>query len=198
MGKMDPRVDAYITKSADFAKPILIHVRRLVHEAHPEVEESIKWGFPSFGRKGILCYLSAHKAHCRFGFWHRSMHAELRATAAAGQFTGQLTRLTTITDLPSNQVFTAWIVKAAQLNESGPKSPRPRARKKLTAPADLLAALKKHKKAAAAFEAMSQSHKNEYIQWITEAKREETRKKRIETTIEWLTEGKSRNWKNER
>ncbi len=72
----DPRIDAYIAKSVPFAQPIMEHCRALIHEACPEVTETIKWGMPSFEYKGILCGFAAFKAHCSFGFWKHAILAE--------------------------------------------------------------------------------------------------------------------------
>jgi uncharacterized protein YdeI (YjbR/CyaY-like superfamily) len=197
--KLDPRVDAYISNAPDYAKPILNHLRQLVHTACPEVEETMKWSRPSFLHKGILCGLSAFKHHCAFGFWLYELVLDMKDKASAEwDGMGQFGRITSLADLPGDDQLLALIRKAVQLNESGVKRPaaiRPTVRKELIVPASMTAALKKNKKALAAFEAFSYSHKKEYVEWITEAKREETRQKRIETMTGWLAEGKSRHWK---
>jgi uncharacterized protein YdeI (YjbR/CyaY-like superfamily) len=198
MPKRDPRVDAYIAKSADFAKPILNHLRKLVHAACPEVEETLKWSMPHFLHKGILCSMAAFKQHCTFGFWKRQLIFENGKGAAEEEAHGQFGRLTSVADLPADKVLIGCIKKAVQLNDAGVKSPspaRPKARTELVIPPELTAALKKNKKALSAFEQFSYSHKKEYVQWITEAKREATRKQRLATTVEWLAEGKPRHWK---
>ena len=202
MKNSDPRIDAYIAKSAGFAKPILKHLRRLVHEACPDTEETLKWSMPAFLQAGrIMAGMAAFKEHCTFGFWHQDMVAVLGPDGdPASQAMGSLGRITSLEDLPSDKKMLGYIKKAAALNESGaPARPRP-ARKTaapLEVPKDLAAALKKNKAAAASFEKFSPSHRKEYIEWIMEAKRDETRQKRLATTIEWLAEGKSRNWKYE-
>ncbi len=198
----DPRVDAYIAKSSGFAQPILRHLRKLVHEACPDVEETLKWSMPSFLHGGkILAGMAAFKEHCTFGFWHQEMVAVLGPDGdKESTAMGSLGRITSLEDLPSDRKLLGYIRKAAALNESGaPARPRP-ARKTaapVEAPKDLAAALKKNKAAAATFEKFSPSHRREYVEWITEARRDETRKKRLSTTIEWLAEGKPRNWKYE-
>jgi uncharacterized protein YdeI (YjbR/CyaY-like superfamily) len=197
--KKDSRVDAYISSAPDYAKPILNHLRELVHAACPEVEETMKWSRPSFLHHGILCGMSAFKHHCAFGFWLYELVLDMKDKhAAEWDGMGQFGRITSLADLPSDTQLLALIRKAVQLNESGVKRPaaaRPAVRKELIVPDYMTAALKKNKKALAAFEAFSYSHKKEYVEWITEAKREETRQKRIETMLAWLTEGKSRHWK---
>jgi len=197
VGKRDPRVDAYIERSAEFAKPILTHIRAVVHAACPDVEETIKWSFPVFSHRGILCNMAAFKQHCTFGFWKPAL--VLGDGASDETAMGQFGRLTSVTDLPSKKVLTGYIRKAAKLNEEGVKVPKKRSAKPrvLETPADLAAALKKNRKARATFDAFSPSHRNEYIEWIEEAKTEPTRKKRLATTLEWLAEGKGRNWKYE-
>ena len=201
MKKYGPKVDAYIAKSAPFARPVLAYIRQMVHEACPDGEETLKWRFPHFMYKGILCSMAAFKEHCAFGFWHQGMREALaRAKKSAGAM-GQLGRITSVDDLPKPAAFKRLIKQAMKLNESGVKTATPVKKKKaapLKAPPDLAAALKKNKKARDAFEAFSPSHRKEYIEWITDAKREETRQRRLETTLQWLAEGKPRNWKYER
>ena len=200
MSTRDPRVDRYIEKSAEFAKPILNYVREVIHSACPDVEETIKWGFPHFMYKGILCSMASFKQHCAFGFWKGSLvfdsvpgvRKKREDTAM-----GQLGRITAIADLPERKLLARCIVEAVRLNETGTKVPaKPKSvKKELVVPDDLMASLKKNKKAMAIFEKLTYSHRKEYIEWITEAKTEATRTKRLKTAIEWLTEGKSRNWK---
>jgi uncharacterized protein YdeI (YjbR/CyaY-like superfamily) len=202
MGKKDQRVDAYIARSADFARPILKHLRKVVHAALPAVEEDLKWGMPHFMYKGMLCGMAAFKQHCSFGFWRAkelaAKHKELDANDEPGM--GQFGNVKSVSDLPSDKVLAKLIKAAAALNDTGQKAPRAAKAKKAVpkAPADFLAALKKSKMAHANFAAFSPSHQREYIEWITEAKRNETRERRIASAIEWITEGKSRNWKYEK
>ena len=195
----DPRVDAYIAKSADFAQPILRHLRKLVHEACPTATETIKWTFPTFEHHGILCGMAAFKAHCTFGFWHQGVTKVLGRDSKKGEEAmGSLGRITSVGDLPNEKTMLHYIRQAAKLKETGvPARPVRKPRPVLAVPADLAVALKKNKAAAATFEKFSPSHRRDYIEWIMEAKREETRGKRLATTLEWLAEGKSRNWKYE-
>jgi uncharacterized protein YdeI (YjbR/CyaY-like superfamily) len=195
MGKKDPRVDAYIEKSAEFAKPILKHLRKVVHAACPEVEETMKWSFPHFDYRGeMMCSMASFKAHCAFSFWKGSL--VLGDKVKDGSM-GQLGRITSIEDLPSERTLTSYVKKAAKLNDEGVKAERGprRAQHQLEVPEDLTQALKKNKKALTTFEAFPPSHKREYVEWIVEAKREETRKRRLESAVEWIAEGKPRNWK---
>jgi uncharacterized protein YdeI (YjbR/CyaY-like superfamily) len=196
MGERDPRIDAYIGKSADFAKPILNHIRALVHAACPDVEETMKWSFPHFDYKGSLCSMAAFKQHCSFGFWKAALIFD--KNPVQDEAMGQFGRISAISDLPNEKVLADHVRKAVQLNEAGIKLPapvRPKEKKELQIPDDLLGALKKSKKALAAFEGFSYSHKKEYVEWISEAKREETRKKRLAQAIEWMAQGNPRNWK---
>ncbi|MFN2563719.1 MAG: YdeI family protein [Gemmatimonadaceae bacterium] len=196
MGTRDKRVDAYIANSADFAKPILTHLREVVHEACPQVEEAMKWSFPHFMYEGMLCSMASFKEHCAFGFWKGSLIVEQEGDAAE-QAMGQFGRITKLSDLPPKKVLAGYVKKAMALNESGAKvAPRPkRAKKEMTVPDDLTAALKRNKKAFATFESFSPSHKREYVEWISEAKGDDTRQRRLEQAIEWMSEGKPRNWK---
>ena len=201
MAKKDSRVDAYISRSADFAKPILNHIRKLVHQACPDVEETLKWNFPHFMRQGIVCSMAAFKAHCVFGFWKWKLIAGTsKGGGAEDEAMGQFGRITSLVDLPSDKVLIGYIKKAAQLNEEGIKLPprnKPKEKKELVVPDYFMSALRKNKKALTTFEDFSYSHKKEYVEWVTEAKREETRDKRMETALAWLGQGKARHWKYE-
>ena len=198
MPTLDSRVDAYIDKSADFAKPILTHVRQLIHEVCPDVKETLKWSMPAFEYKGILCGMAAFKEHATFGFWkHSLMGLGDRAEATA---MGSFGKLQSLKDLPSDAKVKKLIKEAMRLNDEGIKIEKkvPKEKKELVVPAILLEALAKNAKASETFDRLSYSHKKEYVEWITEAKTDATRDKRLATTIEWLTEGKARNWKYER
>jgi uncharacterized protein YdeI (YjbR/CyaY-like superfamily) len=198
MGHRDPRVDAYIKKAAPFAQPILADIREVVHASCPDVEEAMKWSFPHFVYKGMLCSMAAFKQHAAFGFWKGSL---VIGTGKGPDAMGQFGRITRRSDLPSKRVLAAYVKKAAALNEQGVKvarTPKKNAPKAIALPADLAAALKKNAKAQVTFDALSPSHKREYLEWITEAKAEATRQRRLAQTIEWLAQGRSRNWKYER
>jgi uncharacterized protein YdeI (YjbR/CyaY-like superfamily) len=197
MSQRDKRVDAYIAKAAPFARPILEHVRAVVHEACPDAEETIKWGMPTFTcGDGILCGMAAFKAHASFGFWkHALVVGEGEAQAGMVSFG----KLETVHDLPPKKQLLAYVKKAAVLNAQGVKA-APARKSAAPKPApeptpEFAAALRKHKAAAAAFKAFSPGQQREYVEWIAEAKREDTRDRRIAQAVEWLAEGKQRNWK---
>lgn len=193
----DPRIDAYIAKSADFAKPILKHLRAIVHTACPQVEETVKWGMPHFDYKGMMCSMAAFKRHCSFGFWRGALIVKDRDNKDR-EAMGQFGRITSITDLPPKKVIATYVKAAMKLNDSGVKSTERAKRKTRTSlpvPADLAAALKRNTKARKTFDTFSPSQRREYIEWLADAKAEDTRKRRLATTIEWLAEGKPRNWK---
>jgi uncharacterized protein YdeI (YjbR/CyaY-like superfamily) len=201
---MNPKVDAYCAKVQPFAQPILAHLRTLVHKACPEVEETIKWSRPFFQYRGaILCNMSAFKEHCSFGFWGEEIGAVLREAAILKEGAmGSLGRITGVADLPSDKQMLGWIRQAAAFVDSGQYTSPIAARHKvvkqnpsLDTPAEFKTALQRNKKAAAVFAAFSPSCKREYVEWIAEAKRQETRDKRIATAVEWIAEGKQRNWK---
>jgi uncharacterized protein YdeI (YjbR/CyaY-like superfamily) len=200
MGQYDERVDAYIAKSPDFAKPILIHIRELVHRAAPELSEIMKWGFPFFDYKGPVCQMAAFKRHCAFGFWREKMLHDPKGylkvdgeESSAGSF-GQIL---SISDLPPEEVLIDFIRQAIAINEKGvkiekkPAAPKP----ELAMPADFDKLLRANLTAMDNFEKFAPSKKREYLEWFAEAKSEATREKRIEQALEWIGEGKSRNWK---
>lgn len=194
----DPRIDAYIAQAAEFARPILEHVRGVAHKACPEVEETLKWGMPTFVYRGqILCGMAAFKQHASFGFWQGANIVGpdgRKGEEAMGQF-GRLTRLA---DLPGKRELGGYVKQAMALIDAGVKRPTTKSaqpKPPLDVPEDLAAALKKNAKARKTFEAFPPSHRREYVEWIVEAKREATRLKRLQQTVEWLAEGKHRNWK---
>ena len=199
MGDRSAKVDAYIAKAKPFAQPVLEHLRELMHRGCPEVEEAIKWSQPFFEYRGaILGNMAAFKAHCNFGFWDKNMAEELRNSGE-----GPLRRITSVKDLPADKQMLAWIRETAANVDRGeyrsPIAARSRKTKPETAvPADFASALKKDKGAAKMFAVLSPSCRREYVEWIVEAKREETRAKRIATAVEWIAEGKQRNWKYEK
>ena len=196
MATKDPRIDAYIAKSGAFAKPILTHMRNLVHTNCPDVTETIKWGMPFFEYKSrIFSNMAAFKAHCAFGFWNGAL---LKIDSKLDKAMGQFGRITSLADLPGDKEF-ARIVKAAmKLHIEGAKSPtraKPAGKKALVVPDYFLAAVKKNKKAFATFADFNASKKKEYLEWISEAKTEATRDKRLTQAVEWMAECKVRNWK---
>ena len=203
--ELNPRVDAYIAKAAPFAQPVLAHLRALVHKACPEVVEEIKWGRPFFLHRGtILCNISAFKAYCSFGFWGAEIGRVLRADGVVKDGgMGSLGKITSVKELPPEKQMLGYLRQAVALIESGKgdnrvvvarrvvKAPKP----PVEAPTEFTAALKKNKAANAAYAALSPSCKREYAEWIAEAKRPETRQRRIAQAVEWIGEGKQRNWK---
>jgi len=191
----DPRVDAYIARSAPFARPILKHIREVVHESCPEVAETIKWSSPSFEYRGILCGFAAFKGHCAFGFWK---HALLGVEdGRSGEAMGSFGRITSLGDLPPKATLRRYIREAMRLNEEGVKAPREKTRPRRPARMhpDLKRAMAASRKATATFEAFPPSQKREYVEWVAEAKGDDTRARRVAQAIEWMAEGKPRNWK---
>jgi uncharacterized protein YdeI (YjbR/CyaY-like superfamily) len=201
MSKPNPAVDAYIAKAAPFARPILEKVRELFHKACPEIEEVMKWSFPHFEYRGIVGSMAAFKQHAIFGFWKAALLTDPHGLFDESCDTGMSrAKFTDVSELPPDKVLIAYIREAVALNEEGVKVERPKREKKpeVEVPADFLAALKKNKNALAAFEAFSPGQRREYVEWIVEAKQDATRQKRLAQAVEWIAEGKARNWKYER
>lgn len=197
MARKDPRIDAYIAKAAPFARPILKQIRKIVHTGAPDVVETIKWSIPHFEHKGVMCGMAAFKAHCTFGFWKSELI--FGATRPSDDAAGQFGRITKLSDLPPDDVLVGYVRKAAELNEAGLKSPdraKPKGKRApLEVPDYFSAALQKNAAAGKTFESLSPSGQRDYVEWLTEAKREITRNQRLATSIEWLAEGKPRIWK---
>ena len=194
---LSPQVDAYIAKAAPFARPIFERLRRLFHEACPAIEEKIKWGCPSFEYEGMVGGFAGFKQHAAFGFWRQDVLPDPAGLfKSRGAFGG---KLTDVSQLPSDEVVRQYISRAVKLNEKGaPARFKSKPKPPLKVPTYFMAAVRKNRKALAAYEAFPPSHKREYVEWVVEAKQDETRKKRLETAIAWMAEGKSRNWKYER
>jgi uncharacterized protein YdeI (YjbR/CyaY-like superfamily) len=192
----DPRIDAYIAAKPDFARPILEHIREAVHSACPDVEETMKWSMPHFTYKGgMLAGMAAFKAHASFGFWRGK--EVLGDTGTEHDAMGQFGRLTSVDDLPEPEALEALIRKAVAVTEAGPAPRKPKHDPKPPpeTPDDLRIALDGEPKAAATFDAFPPSCRREYVEWVVEAKRPETRAKRIVQAVEWMAEGKRRHWK---
>jgi len=202
MAGRDPRVDAYIRRAQPFAQPILKHLRKMVHTACPDVQETIKWSFPHFDYKGIFCAMAGFKAHCTFGFWKGALLRDtVKGMPTGGEKAmGQFGRIASLSDLPGEKTIIKIVQAAAKLNDEKISVPRakPKPKAPLRVPPYFTAALKKNKKALAAFDAFPPSHRREYLQWVTEAKTEETRDRRMAQAIEWIAAGKGRNWKYEK
>jgi uncharacterized protein YdeI (YjbR/CyaY-like superfamily) len=202
MKTTDNRIDAYIAKAQPFAQPVLNHMRSLVHKACPEVTETIKWGMPSFDYKGPYFSFAAFKNHCVFGFWKARLLKDPKGFLGerkidGGDAMGHFGRVTGLKDLPPDKVILDFLKQAKKLNDDGIKLPlkKKAPARPIKIPDYFTDALKKNKKALATFDAFSPSHKREYLEWITEAKTEATREKRLEQAMEWMAEGKPRNWK---
>jgi uncharacterized protein YdeI (YjbR/CyaY-like superfamily) len=197
VGTRDPRVDDYIERSAEFAQPILRYLRETVHAASPDIDETMKWSFPHFTYRGIVCSMASFKQHCAFGFWKESLVLG-GADGPREQAMGQFGRIRAISDLPPRDELIGYVREAMRLNEAGITVPRGTARKEERAedvPESLRHALKENPRAAEHFQRFSPSQRREYIEWVSEAKRPETRARRVATAIEWIAEGKPRNWK---
>ena len=197
MANKDPRIDAYIAKSADFAKPILKHLRKIVHAGCPQVQETTKWSMPHYDYKGMMCGMAAFKEHCSFGFWKEALIlGGDRAKERRGM--GSFGCIKSIADLPGEKTLIGYVKKAAALNDAGIKAPgrtQPKKRAPIELPDYFAAALNKNSKAKKTFADFPPSKRREYLEWVTEAKRESTRNERLATSISWLAEGKPRHWR---
>ncbi|MBW4888781.1 YdeI/OmpD-associated family protein [Mucilaginibacter sp. HMF5004] len=203
MENVDPRIDAYIAKSADFAKPILTHLRQLVHNACPGIEETMKWSCPFFDYKGPLCQMVAFKQHMGFGFWKATAMADPNKIFKSQEESsaGSIGKITSMAQLPPDEVLIAYIKEAVALNESGVKLPTrttnktPVVKAALITPPEFITMLEGNSMAKMHFEEFSPSKRKEYIEWFVDAKTEATKQKRMDQALEWISEGKSRHWK---
>jgi uncharacterized protein YdeI (YjbR/CyaY-like superfamily) len=197
MSNRNPAFDAYIAKSAEFARPILERIRKLYHQGCPEIQETMKWSFPHFEYKGIVGSMAAFKQHVGFGFWKAQLMKDPhKLLTRMGDTSMGSTKVQDISELPADKVLLDYIREAVALNEQGAKVVMKKQKKgELVIPDYFMAAIKKNKKAIVTFEAFSTSHKREYVEWVVESKQEATRDKRLGQAVEWMAEGKSRHWK---
>jgi hypothetical protein len=192
MGTRSPEIDRYIDGSPEFARPILQYLRDVVHEACPQVEEAMKWSTPAFQHHGLLCGMAAHKRHCSFGFWK----GELMTDGHGRPVVERIGKIQDVAELPDRHELLGLVRAAMKLNEERVRVPRKaKPRPPVVVPKDLVEALRGNARARETFESFSPSHRREYVEWITEAKRDETRKRRLLQAVEWMAEGKPRNWK---
>jgi uncharacterized protein YdeI (YjbR/CyaY-like superfamily) len=194
----DPRIDQYIGNAAPFAQPILSHLRELVHQACPEVEETMKWSFPHFDYKGVMISMAGFKAHCTLNLWKGALIAGIPNIDEGNTAMGNFGRITSLKDLPPDERLLEIFREAKRLNDENIRLPgkeKTKQPKELTVPDYLLEAIRANPAAQATWEKFSYSHKKEYVEWITGAKTEETRLKRLATSIEWISEGKNQMWK---
>jgi uncharacterized protein YdeI (YjbR/CyaY-like superfamily) len=192
----DPRFDSYIQKAPEYARPILIELRKRVHAACPGVVETVKWSAPSFELDGLLAGMAAFKAYCSFGFWKEKL---LRADKELAAVLEQVGRVATVKELPAKAAFAKLCKHAAELNTNGVVVPRAKKapKKPIAMHPSFARALGASKKAKGHFDAFSPSAQREYLEWIADAKKDDTRDKRIEQAVEWIGDGKRRNWKYE-
>ncbi|MFD1255654.1 YdeI family protein [Mucilaginibacter terrae] len=190
METYDIRQDDYIANAAEFAQPILIHLRQLIHDAAPQIQETMKWSMPFYDYKGPVCQLAGFKQHCTFGFWKGSLLSDQHNILERSEAMGHLGRITTLAGLPTDEILIQYIQEAVELNEKGVKIVKAKSTVKtpLVVPGYFADLLKEHPQAEIQFNAYSYSHKKEYLEWITEAKTEATRQKRMLTAIQWLSE----------
>ncbi len=196
-------VDAYIARAPQFARAVIEHFRDIVHETCPEVEEGMKWGRPAFLREGrLMALVGAFQAHCAVAFWHPEMNRILKEEGRLGEEgMGSLGKVRGVKDLPAKKDLARYLREAWRLAAEAPAGAARRKgtapKKPIEAPEDFAAALEKNAAAKRAFGSFAPGQQREYIEWILEAKRDETRRKRIATAVEWLAEGKRRNWRYE-
>ncbi len=198
MPTTNPRVDAFIKNSPAWSQPILKRLRGAVHKACPHIQEHIKWGKPAFEYNGPCCLMAAFKGHCAFVFWKAKLMKNSAGKLEIKNRTamGNLGRITSLKDLPSTATLIALVKEAVKLNEEGKRLPRPaKPKPALKPPAYFMTAVRKNPQSLATWKRFTPSCQREYVEWVTEAKQEATRARRLQTTVEWLAQGKQRNWK---
>jgi uncharacterized protein YdeI (YjbR/CyaY-like superfamily) len=198
----NPAVDAYVAKSADFARPILKRLRELMHKADPNIAETIKWGVPHFEHEGIVASMAAFKQHVAFGFWNEKLLREQLGRDAGRMFPRDAEKgmggrkVRALAELPPAALIVRTAKAAVALNDAGLRPKRVLKRKPPPkAPPDLVAALKRNAKARATYGRLTPGQQREYVEWLVEAKQAATRERRLAQAVKWLAEGKQRYWK---
>lgn len=188
-------VDNYIAKAPEFARPICEALRKLIHKAAPELRETIKWSSPCFEGRGLICGLGAFQKHVRLFFFKGAQVPDPDGVFADGEdnASGRSAKFFSLEEIPVKKLERL-IRAAAQLDAEGKVKPPPRARRpELPMPKEFAATLKRSPKARTYFETLSPSCRREYVEWISAAKRDETRERRLAEAIEMLSEGRRRN-----
>lgn len=202
MSNHNKKVDEYIFKMADFAKPILTHLRQIIFETCPDVEEDIKWGIPHYGYKGDhLVMMAGFKQHCSFSLYKAELMKDkmIQESVKAGKKFGYMDKVKDLSELPNKKVLTAYIKEAMELNSSGISKPKVVKEKvEVVAPKEFIEALEQDKIAFSVYESKSPSFRKNYIIWIADVKTDETRQKRITQSLEWIREGKDRFWQSKK
>lgn len=194
-------IDNYIAGKAPFAQEILTHLRQIIHNAAPDITETIKWRQPCFEHNGLVCSVAAFKKHVTFSFFKGKLLNDSNNIFPTSD-NNELTSLkfSVLADIPQDDILTAFIQQAIALNADSNckrKSTQRKDKDTLVMPNDLAAALASTPAAQSTFNNFSYSKQKDYIEWLTSAKRETTRVTRLATTVQWLSEGKARNWKYE-
>ena len=184
-------VTTYIENAASFAQPILSKIREIVHQACPEIEENLKWSFPHFNYRGkIICSMAAFKQHCAFTFWLAAQLKDQDKILQRGESQksmGHLGKLQSPDQIPDQNILINYIHEAINLSQAESRVVRKLTdRTEIKIPVELEAALKKNKEVYRKFDQLPYSHRREYVNYITEAKKADTRERRITKTIEKL------------
>src|SRR5438270_1264994 len=180
-------VNDSLANAPEGTRPILVRLRRIFRQASPKLEEAIKWGVPCYLFKGPVGGFAAYKQHVSWGLWKSRALNDPEGLLGRG-VSVMAGKITKVSEIPPAAKIIALIEQVIALNEAGIKSPKP---PEPELPADFAAAMKKAGKAARHYAAFTPARKWQYVNWVTQAKRAETRAKRIEIAVERIGEGKT-------
>ncbi|MCB0792148.1 MAG: DUF1801 domain-containing protein [Flavobacteriales bacterium] len=196
------RINSHIAEQDEWKRRLMVRLRQLIHQVDPGIEETWRWNGPHFDRNGIMLGMSAHKT-CVSIWFHkgallkdpRRLFEPLEKDEAKGMRVYKLKE----SDAIDEKAFTELVKQAVKLNEDGVKlSEAKPARKTLVVPPELESVLKKDQHAMTNWEGFSYSKKKDYIEWVTDAKREETRKRRIAQAFQLIRDGLALNERYEK
>ncbi|MEO9802317.1 MAG: YdeI/OmpD-associated family protein [Reichenbachiella sp.] len=190
------KIDAYLTTVSSEHRPVLELIRKTVNAVDDRIQEDWKWRAPCFSLEGLVCWFVAFKSHVGLNFFKGALIEDIHNAFVESEDEDKGNRMIHFKSIDEVKVkvIQDYVKQAVLLNEQGIKIDFPK-RKTLETPDYLIEALNKNKKAKDVFESFTDAQRKDYIEWLVEAKREETRNKRMTQAIEWIAEGKTRNWK---
>lgn len=196
MNEASENITAYIEKATPEFKEVMIALRSVLNNPNFDIKEDWKWGAPNFNNEGMICWLAHFRNHVGMNFFKGTLIKDKYNlfTHYREEKGNRQLKFSDINQIIPEQIE-YYIEEAIKLNQENIKVVKKEIDTSL--PLDLETELNNNPKAKMFFESLAPSYKRDYIEWIEEAKREATRTKRLATTMEWLSEGKKKNWKYE-
>lgn len=188
------KISQYIESADVKKKEILQRLRDFLNRDDFGLTEDWKWHAPNFNSNGMVCWLAFFKSHVGLNFFKGSLIEDLHGLYdnASMDKGNRIIKYKTINEINEN-LLEYYIYEAIKHNKEGAKITSKKV--EIEVPKDLAKALEKDIMAKDFFTNLAPGYKRDYIDWIISAKQEKTRLKRLETTLEWLGQGKKKNWR---